>query len=388
MSTTRSEAVERRRRLRRFWITFGVSSTLGFLYPASVVLHLGRPWWADAKRWIVNDPGFVVHLCLLLPVAAGVLAASMDIRILRSASRGKRLALGFALVGLLVAAFTSIFVDLGRKGQSEEPANLEPPIRFREFQEALVMEKEIRSEAVELLRKVEAFRRGKIARLVNNGESTSLEQIEFSVEAERRRLLAVHSNLVEVYKQRFPGLRSRQDVWEFRGGSPAKVALVLNGYAAFVLGLLFWYLIAVVVIVPLRGRPQQSHSWIWLFIGIETLWIPLRIYSEWYRKFGLLESVVWDYPMLVFILLVLAVAFVLSVFINSRGLIPRVLTVLLATLSYLTGLVSVFNPTAIGGIGTKIVSLGIEVYCLSLAIFGLALVAMAYSVVRDLEKGE
>jgi hypothetical protein len=325
----------------RFWTTWGVLTALGLTYPLAVWLQL-REEMEDALRWIQNDPAFNVFVPLIMPLAAAVFAAAIDLKPFRDLSSGRRLA--SLLVGLGLAAITFMAV------LDTVHHDLLEPFLFEESEQALAQERSIRGE-VRSLRK----------------DGASQDRVE-----------TVRSEGVSDYQQRFPGFGSVAALKE-RGSVSAWLALALNGLAGAVVVTVFWYLWNLVVFR--RQFDHPSHEWIPLVVGLLVLWFPIRLYSEWYIGFYSLARMK-DYPVFVFLFVVAIAGYAFCVFRLARSFGVKVFSVVGTGLLGLFGIGAKVQPEWLGWMAVQIERMPFKWFAASMAIVVVTLSAMVLSLVE------
>lgn len=218
-----------------FWIAYGVIAIPGLLYPATIVWHL-RKNKKEALRWIQNDPGLVVNLTLLTPLAAGITAAKGGLVPPTEILNKGGLIGGLVLATLLVMAFWQVLADIRR--------TIPSPVQLKDYRASLAMEVSARPKA-------------------RKGAEDQVERIR------------------QDYKRAHPPFRNLADVFRGRGSLPARVEVLLNFLCALFLSLFFW----IIVVRVIYSSSFSSDETPWLVLAAITLllWFPLRVYSEWYR---------------------------------------------------------------------------------------------------------
>lgn len=343
-------------RRRRFWIALGFSVLLGLLYPVSILVHLGAKHSGDAHRLIIHDPGFVVNMCLLTPLAIAVFVGCVDFSFIKGLPRRWKIGTVSLWLMLTVMAALTVLFDLGRGGgesQKEASTMAESPARFEHFEEALEAEKKLR----------EKF-----------SDSSQSKSRSFKAE-------------IESYRTTYKSLSSSKDVWRGEGSIVAKVALILNAYAAVFVSSFFWYLTILILRRKYRNEGENPFSWLWVIVFFMSLWFPLRAYSEWYREFG--DFSLEDYPALILLLVVLFAASLMGVFVWAKGVVPRIIVTVAGAASSIGAALAAINPSFVGKAHPIIEGIRppVLVYFI-IIILAVPFVVMAYSVVQDLIDGD
>lgn len=382
MSTTAHK--ERLIRQRRFWLVLLIAIGLGVLYPLAVILVLGEDSAADAERWILNDPGLVVNLCLLVPASAAILAGSFDFSLV---TRVPRLPLLVLLGSLLLAALLVMRYDRGQS-TDDEPGRtpsttltIEPPPRFRDFRGALALECEARLAMDAFNHKKELLRQAQDR--APQGQSNEVTAALRDVELARKTLRARISD----YQSEYGRISGPREVFLGRGSWVARIAFVQNIYAALFIGLFFCSLI-VVIVARGSGTSKEPYTWLCFIVATLIFWFPLRLYSEWYRSFGELRILGSEgYRGLVFMIAVGAAAISMLFFILARGKAQRIAVLTVSSFGFFASLAGIVNPDMFGWMRGAMEALGLGFYSLLVVfVLGVPLIAMAYVVVRDIRR--
>ncbi len=192
--------------------------------------------------------------------------------------------------------------------------------------------------------------------------------------------------LIDDYNSAHPAFTTKAKDCSREASNAVRFALILNGYAALMRGLFPWCSIVLAVIKRLEPTEEDSFLWVCAFLLIDSLWIPLRVYSEWHRSFGSIKNIASVYPALGLLSLMLAIAIAVSFFLNGRGVGSGSFTLLATAVCYVGAILSAFVPEKVGEIGTAITDWGFAFYCILLLVFGSALLAVAYSLGLDLQE--
>ena len=222
-----------------FWYGLIGAAALGLAYPTAVLLHMGR---RDGIKWIQHDPGLVLNCVLLTPLSVGVILAHSSS--FTPAPGSLATVAGFPLpYGVLLVAGAALAIqDVGRTA----PA----PPQLRHYSRANEFDRQ--------------------ARISLRTDPTMGESV------------------YRQYSEAFPSFSGLKDLWTSRGSWPARLEFVFNIFSAAFLSFYFMWLCTAMV------RKNQSdfatnlpglRTALLLVTVVMVFWVPLRVYSEWYRRF-------------------------------------------------------------------------------------------------------
>jgi hypothetical protein len=392
---TRTDFRDLRSRQRRFWMALAIVTCLGLTYPVAVLTQCGGEWRADAMRWLVNDPGFVINLCVLLPTGLALLLSAFDRSLVKRIWKA-RLAVVVSLSLLLLIALFVYGLDQKRLVASGEASLLqpslaiEPPVRFREFERALRRERVAR-ESEQALRNARVRLSKADADLAKIRAETSQPTDPEVVAATNERRSAQREvtdqeerlwKSVQAYRDEFNFSGVRDRLVE-RGSWGARIALFQNLYAAL---LIAFVVFAVGAILVAEYPYNERGSYLWLSVVIVTLmlWYPLRMYSEWYRSFGVLNLL--SYPVYLFVGGVGVIVLVLLFFILARGLAQRLFVLFTGGVSLVASVFGYVEPSSLGHAAALVRAIGPQLFGLLVLIGGAALVLMASVLVGEMRQ--
>lgn len=226
----------------RFGISWGITFVVALVFPIAILFNEGLPW-TDRVRWIQNNLSFSVFLLIPYPLAVGVFASTF--RVKDFAQLPARLKVPFAgvLILLLSLALVTVIQDALKKESTIAPYELRDA-----------------SGALELERRMRAAVQAKI----KSGAGARAEYVA---------------------DPRVRYFSSLQDLWA-RGSVATKWAKVLHWMGSWFGVIFFWYLLVVV------GSTRKTHPGkdrLILSFALLITWFPMRMYSEWYINFYVLD---------------------------------------------------------------------------------------------------
>jgi len=213
-------------------------------YPISALIH-----WRDVGfESLRNELAFTVYLPFIFPLAVAVFFTAFDPGFLRRAARSTQ-----ALLLLALVAFVLI-IALAVIDGSRRPLCL-APYMLQDSKAAATMQQQLRSALY------------------------SPHDSDFRTNDQGLKLA---SSERQTYLQKYPPFRSFSDQAQ-RGSITSWVALALNLISTEFAIFYLWYLGALVVLRA-RAKPAAVNDLVLVF-ALLVLWLPLRLYSDWYANF-------------------------------------------------------------------------------------------------------
>jgi hypothetical protein len=233
---------------RRF--RFGVFAAcflIALAYPLSVIVNLKSGYWT----WLQNEPAFSIFMPLLFPLAVAVFFTACDISPLWRATRLTRVFLLSAL-GVFI-----IFVIISAVSDSRRPLPL-APYMVKDSTAASALEVRLRKQLYDP--------HNRDFRTQEKGLKLAREERQSYVEA-------------------FPTFKSFSDQIA-RGSSTSWITLALNILAFSFVAFYLWYL---GMLVLLQSPSPRAVNDLVLVYALLVLWLPIRLYSEWYANFYVVD---------------------------------------------------------------------------------------------------
>lgn len=299
-------------------------------YPVSLYWVL-RGVTADRERWLKNTPTFTLYLPFFFSVGAGLLFAGFPWEALASWKSWQFGVGGVILAALLCLGGLAALEDLKRP--------MVEPFMFRDYDEILAKEKELRAE----LKRVE--RQGDQSRSLKISKYKSQAQPFLSIK----------------------GLKQR-------GSLCAWASFLLNLLAAGTVAFTFWYL----GMTALFGLPLKEKM-VAAVVGLFCLWFPLRLYAEWYLHFYSLSHL-RVYAAFWFILVAAILAYAFMAY--GTGGLGEVLSLGIAGLLAVIGALSRFKPEWLGRLARGIEEMPTRWFAATSALVVIAIVCMVGGMLR------